>query len=405
MLSLPLSPYRVLDLSRQIAGPSCSMMLGDLGAEVIKVERPGSGDDIRNYGPPFLKDRLGRDKNVSAWHLWANRNKKGITVDISKPEGQDIIRRLALKSDVVLENYKVGDLARYGLDEKSLRKLKPDLIYCSVTAYGQTGPDAARPGLDVLFQAASGFMSVSGEPNGPSTRAGFPLSDLLTGLYSAIAVITALFYRVAHHGPGQHIDMALMDASIAAMSNRAQSYLMDGKDQWRQGNLTPNASPSGVYPTASGEIAISAVTDEQYAVVCKAIGRFDLAEDPRFKLRAERIANMWTLVDILSDVFKTRPAREWVDLLKQAGAGAAVVNTVAQAFAEEQVRHRQMVVEVEHPDAGTIKLVRNPIRFSDTPLDRYEAPPDLGQHTDEILVNLLGLSPDEVARLHRSKIV
>jgi len=388
-----------------VAAPSCTLILGDLGAEVIKVERPRMGDDIRNYGPPFLKGQEGDDIRASAWHVWVNRNKKGIAVDLSKPEGQDLIKRLALVSDVLVENYKVGDLARYGLDEKSLRKLNPKLIYCSVTGYGQTGPYRYRPGLDVLFQAACGLMHMSGEPDGPPTRAGFVLTDFVTGLYTAIGIITALFHRVAHHGPGQHIDMALMDAAVAAMSHRAQAYLLSGEEQERQGNFAPGASPSGVYRTLDGELAISAVTDEQYAVVCRAIDRLDLGEDPRFKLRENRVQNMWVLKDLLSEVFKQRPTLEWVDRLTGLGAGAAPVNTISQTFSDEQVHHRGLVVETHHQDAGKIKVLRNPIRFSETPLDRYEPPPNIGQHTEEVLRNLLGLSTDEISELRDKSII
>ena len=392
MPSGALGGVKVLDLSRVLAAPLAAQMLADLGAEVIKVERPGVGDEAREYGPPFLHDSEGAPTRDAAFYFSCNRNKKSITLDLASPDGQAIVRELAAQSDVVLENFKAGSLRKYGLDYASLKAVNPRLIYCSVTGFGQTGPLAPKPGYDGVFQAMCGMMSVSGHPREPM-KVGVSMVDILTSLYTANAIQAALYHRDVQGGSGQHIDMALLDCGLAALSHFAMNYLVSGEVPERRGNGGYGGVPSQAFQCADSQVFLVAGNNAQFGRLCHAIGRLDLLEDPRFAETAKRIANRPALIDILDAVFPARPAAEWLAILDQAGVAAGPVNDIAQAMEEPQIRHREMVREVQHPAGVPLKILANPIRFSETPIGDYSAPPTVGQHTDEVLA-ALGYAPD-----------
>jgi crotonobetainyl-CoA:carnitine CoA-transferase CaiB-like acyl-CoA transferase len=395
-----LSHVRVLDLSRVLAAPLASQNLADLGAEVIKVERPGTGDDTRGWGPPYMKDRAGRETREAVYYLGANRGKKSLTLDIAKPAGQDIVRRL--------ENYKTGALKRYGLDYASLKAVNPRLIYCSVTGFGQTGPYAARPGYDPVMQAMGGLMSITGEPDsvpgGGPLRAGVAVTDLMTAAYATIAMLAALAHRDVS-GIGQHIDLALLDVQVFNLANVGLNYLHTGQLPQRHGNAHVNVVPSQAFHCRGGLMVVACGNDGQFARFCEALGRPEIARDPRFVNNAQRFANKDELIALLEEVTRQRTAAEWVALLEPAGVPSGPVNDVAQVFADPQVRHRGMRVEVEHPDAGPIPLIANPVRLSETPITYDRPPPRLGEHTREILGGLLEMDTAEIDRLAREKTI
>ncbi len=397
-----LGHIRVLDLSRVLAGPWCSQNLADLGADVIKIERPGSGDDTRAWGPPYAKDAEGRDTREAAYYLAANRNKRSVTVDISTQEGQALIRELVLRSDVVLENYKVGQLKRYGLDYASLREIKPDIVYCSVTGFGQDGPYAHRAGYDFLIQGMGGLMSVTGErddlPGGGPQKAGVALTDLMTGMYATIAILAALTHR-DRTGEGQYIDMALLDVQVAMLANMGSNYLSSGKTPKRWGNAHPNIVPYQTFACADGHLIVATGNDGQYVKFVEAGGRPELAADPRFTTNPLRVQNRDVLVPLLAAMVLTRTRDEWIAQLEAVGVPCGPINGLDDVFRNEQVQARGIVVDVPHPTAGSTKLVRSPMRLSETPADVRTAPPTLGQHTDDVLQGLLGRSADEVAAL------
>ena len=403
-----LGHIRVLDLSRVLAGPWCSQNLADLGADVIKIERPGCGDDTRAWGPPYAKDADGNDTGEAAYYLSANRGKRSVTVDIASPEGQALIRDLAREADVVLENYKVGQLKRYGLDYASLKAIKPDLVYCSITGFGQDGPYAHRAGYDFLIQGMGGLMSVTGErdglPGGGPQKAGVALTDLMTGMYATIAVLAALTHR-DRTGEGQYIDMALLDTQVAMLANVGSNYLASGKPPKRWGNAHANIVPYQTFACADGHIIVAAGNDGQYQKFVEAGGRPELASDPRFVTNPLRVANRDVLVPLLAEMVATRGRDEWISLLEAVGVPCGPINDVGEVFANEQVQARGMAVELAHPSAGKVTLVRSPMKMSSTPPTSDKAPPLLGQHTDEVLRDVLGRSGDEIAALRARGVV
>ncbi|MBR7964047.1 CoA transferase [Burkholderia vietnamiensis] len=397
-----LSHIRVLDLTRVLAGPWCAQTLADFGADVIKIERPGAGDDTRHWGPPYLKDAAGADTAEAAYYLAANRNKRSVTVDIATPEGQQIVRELAAQCDVVLENYKVGQLKKYGLDYESLRAVQPDLVYCSVTGFGQTGPYAHRAGYDFIVQGIGGFMSITGErdsePGGGPQKAGVAIADLATGLYSTIAVLAALAHR-DRTGEGQYIDMALLDVQVALLANMNTNFLASGKPPVRWGNAHPNIVPYQTFQTSDGWIIVAVGNDGQFRKFVEAGGQPGLADDERFATNPARVRHRDTLVPILAEMVKARGKADWIGALEAAGVPCGPINELDEVFGNEQVIARGMQVSLPHPCGADVKLVRNPIRMSATPPDARTAPPLLGAQTDDVLRDMLGYDAERIAAL------
>jgi formyl-CoA transferase len=408
MMPKALGHIRVLDLSRVLAGPWCSQNLADLGADVIKIERPGAGDDTRAWGPPYAKDAAGADTTEAAYYLSANRGKRSVTVDISKPEGQALVRELAKHADVVLENYKVGQLKKYGLDYASLKAVKPDLVYCSVTGFGQDGPYAHRAGYDFLIQGMGGLMSVTGErddlPGGGPQKAGVALTDLMTGMYSTIAILAALTHR-DRTGEGQYIDMALLDVQVAMLANMGSNYLNSGKPPKRWGNAHANIVPYQTFACSDGYIIVATGNDGQYQKFVEVGGRADLAFHERYATNPLRVQNRDELVPILAEMVKAKPRDWWIEQLEAVGVPCGPINDLHDVFQNPQVQARGMVIETPHPTAGMVKLVRNPMRLSASPAETDIAPPLLGQHTDEVLRDVLGRSAEEIATLRAGRIV
>jgi formyl-CoA transferase len=404
----PLAGIRVLDLTRVLAGPWAGQNLADLGAEVIKVERPKKGDDSRAFGPPWLKDAGGRDTAESAYFACANRGKKSLTLDLAHPQGQAIARELAARSDVLLENFKYGDLDRYGLGYAQLREVNSGLIYCSVTGFGHTGPWRERPGYDFMIQGMGGLMSITGErddrPGGGPQKAGIPIADLITGMYASIAVCAALAHR-AKSGAGQHIDMALLDSLVAVLANQGANYLATGTPPGRLGNDHPNIAPYQVLKTSDGAVIVACGNDNLFRKFCEVAGCPELPGDPRFATNGKRVANRAELTSILSGLMAKRSMQDWLAALEAAGVPCGPINDLAQVFAEPQAVARGLKMELPHPSAGKVSLVRSPMRFSRTPLEHGVPPPTLGQHTEEVLRGFLGKSEGEVARLRSEGIV
>ncbi len=404
MRSDALSHVRVLDLSRVLAGPWASQVLADLGAEVIKVERPGGGDETRSWGPPWLRDAQGAETRDAAYFASTNRGKKSIALDLARPEGQAIVRRLAQRSDVLLENYKVGALARRGLGYEDLAALNPRLVYCSITGFGQSGPYQKRAGYDFLIQAMGGLMSITGEPDGAPMKVGVAVTDVLTGMYAATAVLAALAHR-DRSGQGQHVDLALLDVQIAMLANQAESYLVTGEPPRRLGNAHPSIVPYQAFATRDGHLVLAIGNDGQFARFCEVAGRPEMARDERFATNASRVQNRGELVAVLAPMLASRATRDWVGALEPAGVPCGPINDLGQAFDDPQVRHRGMRVEIPDPRRGTVPVVASPIRLSGTPV-RYDAPPPaLGQHTREVLVEVLGMGEAEVEALRRGGVI
>jgi crotonobetainyl-CoA:carnitine CoA-transferase CaiB-like acyl-CoA transferase len=398
----------VLDLSRVLAGPWAGQLLADLGADVIKVERPGAGDDTRAWGPPYLKDEGGRDTAEAAYFLCANRNKRSVTIDIARPEGQELVRKLSAEADVLLENFKLGGLKQYGLDYERVAALNPRLVYCSITGFGQTGPYAPRAGYDFLIQGMGGLMSITGRPDseegaGPQ-KVGVALTDIMTGLYATIAVQAALAER-ARSGRGQHIDLALLDVQIACLANQASNYLAGGVVPRRMGNAHPNIVPYQDFPTADGDMILAIGNDGQFAKFCKAAGHAEWASDERFATNPQRVANRGTLIPLIRQATVMRTTHEWIAALEDAGVPCGPINRIDDVFADLHVQARGMRIEMPHPTAGTVPLVANPIRLSGSPVDYLRAPPQLGQHTDEVLRDWLGLQGPALATLRSGSII
>jgi crotonobetainyl-CoA:carnitine CoA-transferase CaiB-like acyl-CoA transferase len=403
-----LSHLRVLDLSRVLAGPWASQLLADMGADVIKIERPGSGDDTRGWGPPFLKDEAGNDTSEAAYYLAANRGKKSLTLNIAKPEAQAIIRQLVKESDIFIENYKVGDMARYGLSYEALKQINPGLVYCSITGFGQTGPMADVAGYDFIVQGLGGLMSITGErddlPGGGPQKVGIAAADIMTGLYSTIAILAAIEHRRIS-GEGQYIDMALLDVQVAAMANMNLNYLCSGKVPSRQGNAHANIVPYQVFDAADGEIIIAVGNDTQFARLCTVLGCPEYASDERYIKNANRVRYRDALLPLLQARLITRGVEDWVRLLEPEGVPCGPVNSIAQTFANPQVVHREMRIDLPHPLSGSVPSVANPIKFSDTPIQYRNAPPTLGQHSHEVLQQYVGLSDGEIEALKTKQVI
>jgi crotonobetainyl-CoA:carnitine CoA-transferase CaiB-like acyl-CoA transferase len=404
----PLGHVRVLELSRVLAGPWAAQTLADLGATVIKVEKPGTGDDTRTYAPPYAANRDGSHSGESAYFLSTNRGKRSVTIDFIHPEGQKLVQALAAKSDVVIENFKVGGLAKYGLDYPSLQALNPGVIYCSITGFGQTGPYRHKPGYDFMIQGIGGLMSITGEPDqrpgGAPMKVGVAVADIFTGLYAAIAILGALAHR-DRTGTGQHIDLALLDTQVAVLANQAMNYLVTGVAPQRLGNAHPNIVPYQVFAASDGHIIVAVGNETQFARMCEVIGRPELASDARFASNASRVHNREELVAILQGILVTRTMRDWLQALERAGVPCGPINTVADVFADPQVQARGLKLHLPHPSIGSVPSVANPIKYSATPIDYRSAPPMLGADTDEILREMLGVTPEEIGRLRKAGVV
>ncbi len=404
-----LSHIRVLDLSRVFAGPWAGQMLADLGAEVIKIERPRDGDDSRRLGPPFLRDDAGGNTRDSGFFLSANRNKKSVTVDVSQPEGQEIIRGLARQCDVLIENYKVGDLARYGLDYPGIRNENPRIVYCSITGFGQTGPYRKRPGYDSIFQGLGGLMAITGhpddQPGGGPQKVGLIVSDLMAGMYASVAILAALEHRDAVSGQGQYIDLALLDSQVAALSHAAMGYLVSGDHVPRCGTVSPTAAPSQMHQCQDGPIMLVVGNKAQWEKFARVLGVPELPADPRFVTNQDRIRHRSELNAILDPIFMSRSKHHWIDALAQVGVPCGPVNELNEVFEDPQVRERQMVIHMQHPARAAMPMLANPIRLSETPVQYRLRPPDLGQHTDEVLREMLGYDNDRLQTLRERAVV
>ena len=400
----PLQGMRVLDLTRALAGPYCAMMLGDLGADVIKLERPGSGDESRGWGPPFVGAPYGPYRGESAYFLATNRNKRSITVNLKSPDGQDIVRRLAGSVDVFMENFRTGILERMGLGYEDLKAVNPRLIYCSISGYGRTGPYAQRPGYDFIIQAEGGFMGITGPEEGPPSRVGVPIIDITTGMFASTAILAAMRARDMT-GQGQLIDLGLLDAQVALLTNVASNHLVGGQEHRRLGNAHPNITPYEAFQARDRWFALAAANDGQWAVLCRAVNRPDLIDDPRFFDNNARVANRGVLRELLDEAFASRDAEEWLAEFRKAGLPCGPINSIPEVFAHPQADARNLVLETEHPTAGAVRMPGFPYKLSQTPASVRRPPPRLGEHTEEVLVELLGYSAQDVADLRERDII
>ncbi len=405
---LPLSGVRVLDITRILAGPWATQNLADLGAEVIKIENPNGGDDTRKMGPPFLRDASTGEETDAAYFLAANRGKHSVAIDFTTPQGRELILALVAKSDILVENYKVGGLVKYGLDYQSLRKKHPDLIYCSITGFGQTGPYSHRAGYDFLIQGMGGLMSVTGEPDGAPgggpQRAGVALADILSGMYASLAMMAALRHRDAGGG-GQHIDIGMLDVQVATLANQAMNYLTTGKAPTRAGKGHLNIVPYGTFPAADGHLILAVGNDAQFVKMARAMGRPDITEDSRFTTIASRVANRDVLIPLLESITATRTVNEWVTAMEAVEVPCGPINTIDRVFADEQVRARGLQITLPHQRMGTVPSVASPMRFSETPITHTQGPPTLGQHTREVLECLVGMDEESIKTLSTNGII
>lgn len=408
-----LDGIRVLDLSRVLAGPWCTQTLADLGADVIKIERPGTGDDTRTWGPPFLKDRDGQDTAEAAYYLGTNRNKRSVTCDIAQPEGQALVRELARHCHVFVENFKVGDMARYGLDYEAIRAVNPRIVYCSVTGFGQTGPYRERAGYDYAIQGMGGLMSITGERDdlgGGPQKVGVAVADLFTGMYSTVGILAALRHA-ERTGEGQHLDMALLDAQVAMLANLGANYLVSGKVPGRAGNAHQNIVPYQVFEVAAAadghkdHIILAVGNDGQFAKFCQVAGRPELASDPRFARNQDRVRNRGVLVPLLEDLLKTRGKQDWLAALEAAKVPCGAINNLAEVFADPHVRARGMVHQWQHPLAGAVNLVASPLKLGGTPVRTDLPPPLLGEHTEQVLREVLGWDGQRIAALRTREVI
>ncbi|MGU7768667.1 CaiB/BaiF CoA transferase family protein [Burkholderia sp. MR1-5-21] len=403
-----LDHIRVLDLTRVLAGPWCAQTLADFGADVIKVERPEGGDDTRHWGPPYFRTPDGEETREAAYYLAANRNKRSVTVDIATADGQRIVRELVARSDVILENYKVGQLKKYGLDYLSLKAIKPDIVYCSITGFGQTGPYAPRAGYDFIVQGIGGFMSITGEhddrPGGGPQKAGVAIADLMTGMYASVAVLAALAHR-ERTGEGQHIDMALLDVQVAMLANVGANFLASATVPARWGNAHANIVPYQAFEASDGWIIVAVGNDAQFRKFVQAGGHGALADDARFSTNPARVRNRDILVPMLSDMVRTRSKRDWIAHLEEGGVPCGPINDLAEVFDNEQVAARGLKVAVNHPLGGAVQLIRNPVRMSATPPEIVAHPPMLGEHTDDVLKSVLGYDEHIIRSLRERSII
>ena len=401
-----LSGIRVLDLTRILAGPTCTQLLGDLGADIIKIEKPGVGDETRLWGPPFVTDANGNDTTESAYYLCANRNKRSVTIDISKPEGAGLVRGLLERCDVLIENFKQGGLAKYGLGYDDVKKLYPRLVFCSITGFGQTGPNAHQPGYDIIAQAYGGIMSVTGEPDGEPMKVAVGIADVMCGMYATVAILAALRHRDAT-GEGQHIDLALVDSQVAWLVNEGTNYLLSGKTPERRGNQHPNIVPYQVFEVADGNVIVAVGNDRHFARLCELIRQPELAVDARFSTNAERLKHRDALIPLLADRLRRLKKSEVIEGLQAHGVPAGPVNTLPEVFASDQVSARNMTITMSHELAGsrTVDLIGNPAILSRTPVTYRYPPPTVGEHTDDVLDELLDLDADALNRLRECKAI
>ncbi|TRX55060.1 CaiB/BaiF CoA transferase family protein [Thalassomonas sp. M1454] len=404
----PLQGIKVLDLSRILAGPWATQVLADFGAQVWKVERPNAGDDTRKWGPPFLQDEQGNDTSEAAYYLAANRGKHSVTIDITSTEGQKLIHQLAAKADIVVENFKVGGLKKYGLDYESMKAVNPSIIYCSITGFGQTGPDSKRAGYDAMIQAMGGLMSLTGVPEGQPgagpQKVGVAVVDIMTGMYAVSGILAALHHRNTT-GIGQYIDLALLDTQVSWLANQGMNYLVGEKVPKPQGTAHPNIVPYQAFATKDGHIMLAVGNDSQFQRCVQALGVPELAEDERFITNQLRVANRELLLPLVSAAFAQQNLDYWLDALNQAGVPCGPINTLDRVYAEPQVQHREMVMELNHANAPKVKQVANPIKFSQTKVEYKKAPPILGEDTNNILTSQLGLSPEQLRELEKQKII
>ncbi len=405
-MNSPLKGIKILDLTRVLAGPYCTQMLGDLGAEIIKVERPGAGDDTRGFAPPYLQDDNGKDTDLSAYYCGANRNKRSITINLSEKEGQEIIRKLLKSNDILVENFKTGTLAKYGLSYEDLKDEFPRLIFCSITGFGQTGPYASRPGYDGLIQAMGGVMALTGEPNGEPMKVGVPIGDLMAGMFASVGILAAVRHQT-ETGKGQFIDIGMLDTHVAWLANQGMNYLSTAKNPERLGNQHPNIVPYQVMPTADGYIVLSIGNDPTFERFCELAGETKLLEDGRFKTNASRVSNREYVTKILNEVTKRKTSNQWLNELEKVKIGCGPINNLSDVFNDPHVISREMVMEMEHAKTGKkpLKLISNPIKMSETPVSYRYTPPLLGEHTVEILKTELNLNEDQIKSLKDKKII
>ena len=402
----PLDGLVVFDLTRVLAGPHCTQILGDLGADVIKIERAGGGDDTRNFAPPYLPDAAGSDSTESAYFAGTNRNKRSVTLNLACAEGQELARRLIARSDILAENFKTGTLARYGLDYESLRDDFPDLIYCSVTGFGQTGPYADRPAYDALIQAMGGVMSLTGEPDGEPMKVGVSIADLMAGMYAAVAILAAVRHR-AETGGGQYLDISMLDAHVAWLANQGMNYLATGHNPERLGNQHPNIVPYQVMPSADGYFVLSVANDATFERFCDVAGCEELKQDPRFATAVERVRNREAVTETLNAITRLHPNSWWIEKLEAAKVGCGPINKLDEVFSHPQVAARGMVIEMDHPatPGKPAKLIASPLRLSRSPVSYRRPPPMLGEHTEEVLAEYLGLRGEQIAGLRARGVV
>ena len=405
-MTAPLAGLRVFDLTRILAGPTCTQLLGDLGAEVVKIERPGQGDDTRKWGPPYVQDKDGNDTETSAYYLSSNRNKRSVTLDIASEEGQRLARQLIQESDIVVENFKAGGLKKYGLAYDDVKEIAPHIIFCSITGFGQTGPYASRAGYDYLAQGMGGIMSLTGEPDGEPMKVGIGIADIMCGMYASSAILAALHHR-HKTGEGQHIDLALLDTQVSWLTYEGLNYLTSGELPKRRGNEHPNIVPYKTMPASDGYFILAVGNDSQFAKFCDEAGRPELAQDDRFATNAARVRNREALYPMLDAITAERPLQDWVDALNARGVPSGPVNTLDRVFADPQIQHREMQIQMDYPEAakGKIDLIGNPIGFSRTPVSYRQPPPKMGAHTDAVLSEALGLSAEELSALRERGVI